>query len=321
MSINPASRRDFFVSYNQADRLWATWIAWILEEAGYSVFFQDWDFRGNFVEHMNRAHSQAQRTLAVLSDHYFGSDFTLSEWSARFAQDPAFREDRLVPVKVGPLSGESILGPVVYADLTNCAEEVARERLLGRVKKAVDASYRNKPQSRPGFPGGTPRQLTTKPTFPKSEAEPSAYPDEWSSRTSGGRSLSIGRDAIGNVIVTGDQNRTNVRIVAIHRTTLPPANSIDIGKELDVIRAILEPISGEQSGKIGRALADAVEEARKPEPDKNEVGTALSRALDYAKLSSGFAEEVSKLAPHVRNAVGWLGANWHKLLSVVGLAV
>jgi hypothetical protein len=38
-------KRDFFVSFNRADRAWATWIAWMLEEAGYSVFFQDWDFK------------------------------------------------------------------------------------------------------------------------------------------------------------------------------------------------------------------------------------------------------------------------------------
>jgi TIR domain len=42
-------KRDFFVSFTQADRAWATWIAWALEGAGYSVFFQDWDFQGNFV--------------------------------------------------------------------------------------------------------------------------------------------------------------------------------------------------------------------------------------------------------------------------------
>src|SRR5512135_3764556 len=122
-------KRDFFISFNQADRVWATWIAWVLEEAGYSVFFQDWDFRGNFVEHMNRSHAQTYRTLAVLSDNYFGSDFTLAEWSARFAQDPAAREDRLVPVKVGPLTGETILGPVLHADLTGCEETEAYRRL------------------------------------------------------------------------------------------------------------------------------------------------------------------------------------------------
>jgi tetratricopeptide (TPR) repeat protein len=149
-------KRAFLVSFNKADRVWATWIAWVLEEAGYSVWFQDWDFRGNFVEHINRAHAQAHRTLAVLSDNYFGSDFTLAEWSARFAQDPAAREDRLVPVKVGPLTGETILAPIIYADL-DCDEAEAQQRLLARVKKAVDPTYRPKPEVRPAFPQERPR--------------------------------------------------------------------------------------------------------------------------------------------------------------------
>src|SRR3954468_23061247 len=166
MANGSASKRDFFISFNKADRAWATWIAWVLEDAGYSVFFQDWDFRGNFVEHMNRAHAQAHRTLAVLSDHYFGSDFTLAEWSARFAQDPAGREDRLVPAKGGPLADGGVLGPLVYADLTGCDEAEARERLLGRVAKAVDASHRSKPAARPGFPGGPEREVRASPGSP-----------------------------------------------------------------------------------------------------------------------------------------------------------
>src|SRR3954465_10695770 len=133
------SQRDFLVSFNKADRPWATWIAWVLEEAGYSVFFQDWDFRGNFVEHMNRPHAQAPRTLALLPASYFGSDFTLAEWSARLAQDPAAREDRLVPVKGGPITGGGLPRPIVYAGLTGCGEAEAQRRLLGRVKKAVEA--------------------------------------------------------------------------------------------------------------------------------------------------------------------------------------
>ena len=36
---------DFFISYNKADRQWAEWIAWELEEAGYTMVLQDWDFR------------------------------------------------------------------------------------------------------------------------------------------------------------------------------------------------------------------------------------------------------------------------------------
>jgi hypothetical protein len=35
---------DFFVSYTSADRAWAEWIAWQLEQAGYRVIVQAWDF-------------------------------------------------------------------------------------------------------------------------------------------------------------------------------------------------------------------------------------------------------------------------------------
>jgi hypothetical protein len=322
MSDDPAGRRDFFVSFNRADRLWATWIAWVLEEDGHSVFFQDWDFRGNFVEHMNRAHGQARRTLAVLSDHYFGSDFTLAEWSARFAQDPASREDRLVPVKVGTFTDKNVLGPVVYADLTDCSEEAAQERLLGRVRKAVDASYRSKPQSRPGFPGGPPRQVPAKPVFPERPPEPVTNSVGGRSRMPGDRSISVGRDTYGSVMVTGDNNQIEARLQATQaRTSLPPAGMIDIGQELARIRAVLERIGGENAGKIQRALDDATDEANRSDPNKDEVGRALHRALVYARASTGFAEEVSKLAPQVKNAVAWLGANWHKLLAIVGLAV
>src|SRR4051794_8922555 len=127
---------------------------------------------------MNRGHTQAHRTLAVLSDSYFGSDFALAEWSARFAQDPAARQDRLVPVKGGSLTHETILGPILYADLTECAEEEAQRRLLERVKKAVDPSYRPKPEPRPGFRGGPARQVPEKPRFPIATHNlPPANPD------------------------------------------------------------------------------------------------------------------------------------------------
>ncbi len=52
-------KRDFFISFNQADRDWATWIAWVLEANGYPVFFQDWDFRGSFIEQMHQASRNA----------------------------------------------------------------------------------------------------------------------------------------------------------------------------------------------------------------------------------------------------------------------
>jgi hypothetical protein len=35
---------DFFVSYTRSDQLWAEWISWVLEDAGFRVVVQAWDF-------------------------------------------------------------------------------------------------------------------------------------------------------------------------------------------------------------------------------------------------------------------------------------
>ena len=83
---------DYFVSYTSADRAWAEWIAWILEEEGASVIVQAWDFTPgkNFVLEMHRAAERATRTVAVLSPDYIRSSFAAPEWAA--AAECAVRE-------------------------------------------------------------------------------------------------------------------------------------------------------------------------------------------------------------------------------------
>ncbi|MBI5653313.1 MAG: toll/interleukin-1 receptor domain-containing protein, partial [Chloroflexi bacterium] len=70
--------KNFFISYTSADQQWAEWIAWQIENAGYSVVIQAWDFRpgSNFVLEMQRAASEAERTLAVLSPNFLAARFT-----------------------------------------------------------------------------------------------------------------------------------------------------------------------------------------------------------------------------------------------------
>ena len=69
--------KDFFISYTKVDRTWAEWIAWQLEEAKYSVVIQAWDFRpgSNFVQSMQQAAPEAERTIAVFSPDYLTSLF------------------------------------------------------------------------------------------------------------------------------------------------------------------------------------------------------------------------------------------------------
>ena len=71
----PESAKDFFISYTQADRRWAEWVAWHLEEAGYAVIIQVWDFApgANFLERMDTALKEADRTLLILTPDALGS--------------------------------------------------------------------------------------------------------------------------------------------------------------------------------------------------------------------------------------------------------
>jgi hypothetical protein len=158
--------KDFFVSYTRTDKAWAEWIAWTLEAAGYSTVIQAWDFLAgsNFVLEMQRAATEANRTIAVLSQKYLESTFTQPEWAAAFAQDPQGKKQKLIPIRVAPCELTGILAPIVYLDLIGLPEEDAGTALLGAF------SARNKPASAPAFPGTRtplpPGASPTQPTFP-----------------------------------------------------------------------------------------------------------------------------------------------------------
>jgi hypothetical protein len=70
-----AQTTDFFVSYTSADREWAEWIAWQLEDEGYHVVVQVWDFTPghDWAHEMQHATATAKRVVVVLSPAYLGS--------------------------------------------------------------------------------------------------------------------------------------------------------------------------------------------------------------------------------------------------------
>jgi tetratricopeptide (TPR) repeat protein len=162
--------KDFFISYNSADRQWAEWIAWQLEEAGYTTVLQAWDFRpgSNFVLEMQRAAAEAERTIAVLSPDYLSARFTHPEWTAAFAQDPMGDKGTLLPVRVRECDLKGLLPQIIYVDLVGLDEDEARGALLAGVRRE-----RAKPTAPPGFPGVIPRSVPQRPRFP------GALPPTW----------------------------------------------------------------------------------------------------------------------------------------------
>ena len=137
------------------------------------------------------------------------------------------------------------------------------------------------------------------------------------SKSGSDRSVHIGGDANGNVIQTGDRN---VASVHYQHATLPPPESVNIQTELIALRAALSQLNAPDHRKIDNAFSDAEDELAQSDPDKDEIGKALERALGYAKKAEDFTESIATLKPHLTNATSWLGSNWHKLLAVVGIA-
>jgi hypothetical protein len=117
---------------------------------------------------MQKAASQAERTIAVLSPDYLKSGFAEAEWSAAFAQDPKGNKGRLVPIVVRRCELSGPLKAIIHIDLSNYHDEAkAKLSLLTGVSRE-----RAKPNKRPPFPG---RRQMSPVSFPgSSEAGPVA---------------------------------------------------------------------------------------------------------------------------------------------------
>ena len=149
---------DFFVSYNKADRRWAEWIAWQLEENHYSVTIQAWHAQTgkNFIAWMNEASINCGRTLALLSESYFTGKFSLAEWTAALA------EENLLPVRIQDIKVKGLLSAISYIDLVDKEEEEVLEALLEGIQAP------GKPVAAPAFPGKIRHNIPEPTRFPGS---------------------------------------------------------------------------------------------------------------------------------------------------------
>ena len=146
-------RRDFFISYVQADRSWAEWIAWQLEEDKYRVLLQARDFAPgtSLPAEVSDGLRNSDRTIAVLSDAYLRSSYASAQWHAIWASDPSRTRRSLLVTRVAECERPGLLADVTGIDLFGVTETVARTRLTTLVSDAV--RDRAKPATAPEFPG------------------------------------------------------------------------------------------------------------------------------------------------------------------------
>src|SRR3954462_13496556 len=137
---------DFFISHAGRDTGWAEWLAWQLQQAGYTVELGVWDWAPgeDFVARMSAALGSAGRLLAVCTEAYFASVFGGAELRAAFAGS-ATAEGRIVPVLVEPVTLPPVYAPLVHVDLAGLDEATAAARLRARLTCG-------RPTSAPPFP-------------------------------------------------------------------------------------------------------------------------------------------------------------------------
>ena len=130
---------DYFVTYHAADQRWAEWIGERLQEAGYSVELQSYDYwaRSSLILEMFAVSAIADATIAVLSPDFLAENLDRPEWSAAYAQDPAATQGILVPVRVRECDVGAALPEVGYIDLVGLEDGAAGAALLTAVRERL----------------------------------------------------------------------------------------------------------------------------------------------------------------------------------------
>ncbi|WP_250284142.1 TIR domain-containing protein [Frankia sp. CiP1_Cm_nod2] len=145
-------RWDFFVSYAHADTSWAEWIAWTLEEAGYQVLLQTWDFAPgtNWLHSIQEGITRADRMLVILSSSYAASVFGQAEWMAAWSADPRGFARRVLPIRVDDSPPPDRFMPIFSLGIFGLDEVAAREKLLSGVSAVLRGGA--EPPTAPQFP-------------------------------------------------------------------------------------------------------------------------------------------------------------------------
>ncbi len=164
----PAPGLDFLIFYTAVDQKWAEWVAWQLEDAGYRVLIQAWDFvpGSNWPARMQQGIADAQRTIALLSNAYLRSAYGQTEWQAALVADPLGFARKLVPIRIADCPRPELLGQIVSIDLFGQPAAATRQHLLDAIAAALEG--RAKPPAAPAFPHPptSPSLLAGEPAFP-----------------------------------------------------------------------------------------------------------------------------------------------------------
>lgn len=129
--------KNFFISYNKADKEWSKWLDWTLRSLNYSTFvqFNDIPWGSNFIVGMDKGLKNAERLILIVSPDSLTSGFVESEWSVAKAKDSDGTKGLLLPIKIRDCDIEGLLSVQVYLDFVSKDEAAATNILKQGVAK------------------------------------------------------------------------------------------------------------------------------------------------------------------------------------------
>jgi hypothetical protein len=134
-----SAQYDVFVSYSHKDKPWVSSVlVTALRAHGLSVLVDETEFEagGSSIENMTSAVQQSKRTVAVLTPHWVGSEWTRFEGLLTAQEDPTGARGRLLPIlrqKCEPPKWLAIRSYLDFVDDASVARQMARLlRSLGR---------------------------------------------------------------------------------------------------------------------------------------------------------------------------------------------
>jgi tetratricopeptide (TPR) repeat protein len=151
---------DVYLSYVAEDRLWAEWVAAVLDRAAIRVLRPgSAQAGGNEREEAASAAAAASRTVAIVSGAYLRSAQSLGVREAMAIADPAGAHRRLIPVRVGETRGSEPFADRTVLDLgrrdaMQAAEEILRA--LGRPLRPGDNDSPDPVPAEPRYPKSIP---------------------------------------------------------------------------------------------------------------------------------------------------------------------
>ena len=161
-------RTGFFIDYVDADLHWVQWVAWQLEDAGYTVVYREKDFLPgmNIVVETDEALKKAERVIIVLSPDYLKAHDARKTFSGIPVWTTLFLEDvtrgKLLPLHVRACETKGLLKPLIPIEIFNLDEAQARKNLLDGVSRELPVRG-----EKPDFPGDVQVAVEQKkPAFP-----------------------------------------------------------------------------------------------------------------------------------------------------------